>query len=93
MDYHTQGPWYFWTDGDICEVIPSEDPNETPLCFVDRPSDAHLIAAAPDLLAAALEAIAAWDMEEDTPEHNQRDRLDAAIGMMRAAIAKSRGDA
>jgi hypothetical protein len=32
------------------------------------------------------ELLAAWDMEEDTPEHNHEDRLDAAIGALREAL-------
>lgn len=33
--------------------------------------------------AAIKEFLAAWDMEQDTPEHNQRDRLEAAIEALR----------
>ena len=33
--------------------------------------------------AGISELLAAWDMEQDTPEHNQRDRLAAAVGALR----------
>ena len=33
--------------------------------------------------AVMTEVLAAWDMEQDTPEHNQRDRLAAAIEALR----------
>lgn len=42
-----------------------------------------------DQLEAALaEVLAAWDMEQDTPEHNQQDRLEAAIEVLRGLIRK-----
>jgi Lar family restriction alleviation protein len=44
------------------------------------------------LLAALAEIAAAYAMEEDTPEHNHEDRLDAAIKAGVAAIAKAKGD-
>jgi hypothetical protein len=53
----------------------------------------NMFAAAPDFLKHAVEAIAAWDMEIDTPEHNHEDRLEAAIDGLRAAIAKAKGGA
>lgn len=33
--------------------------------------------------AVMTEVLAAWDMEQDTPEHNQRDRLAGAIEELR----------
>lgn len=82
---HTPGPWYFWTDGDTCEVIPSEDYNETPLCTVERPSDAYLIAAAPDLLAALIE-LDAWALNESGAEYPT-----GTFEIVRAALAKAKG--
>ena len=36
-----------------------------------------------EMLAAIVEVLAAWDMEEDTLEHNQQDRLATAIEALR----------
>ena len=41
-----------------------------------------------ELEAALAEVLAAWDMEQDTPEHNQQDRLKAAIEALRGLIRK-----
>ena len=38
------------------------------------------------LEAVVTEVLAAWDMEQDTPEHNQQDRLEAAIEALRELI-------
>lgn len=54
-------------------------------------ANARLIAAAPDFIEGAREAVAAWDMEEDTAEWNHEDRLERAIALLRAAIAKAEG--
>lgn len=92
MDKHTPGPWWL----DIGKTDAAIHAGGTIAMISDIMTgwraNAHLIAAAPDLLAGAAEAVAAWDMEEDTPEHNHEDRLEAAIAMLRAAIRKARGD-
>lgn len=36
--------------------------------------------------AVMTEVLAAWDMEQDTPEHNQRDRLAGAIEAVRELL-------
>jgi hypothetical protein len=38
------------------------------------------------LMEGAREAVAAWDMEEDTPEWNHEDRLERAISLLRKGI-------
>lgn len=55
----------------------------------DRKANAHLIAAAPDLLEALEEFFA---IEEDEAAVSQA-RIDAAFDAARAAIAKARGQA
>jgi len=54
-------------------------------------ADARLIAAAPDLLAAAIEAVEGWD--DETPRQDHLDRVEAAIENLRAAISKALGEA
>ena len=39
-----------------------------------------------ELEAAIGELLASWDMEQDTPEHNQRDRMEAAVAALRELI-------
>lgn len=51
------------------------------------------IAEVPAMVAAAREALAAWDMEEDTAEHNHEDRLEAALARFRAILARIDGEA
>lgn len=41
------------------------------------------------LEAVVTEVLAAWDMEQDTPEHNQQDRLEAAIEALRELIREN----
>lgn len=56
--------------------------------FLKSPPAAMASAAPPpDLIAAARETVAAWDMEEDTPEHNAEDRLEGGIAQLRAGLA------
>lgn len=38
------------------------------------------------LEAVMTEVLAAWDMEQDTPEHNQQNRLEAAIEALREPL-------
>jgi hypothetical protein len=54
--------------------------------------DADLYVAAPDLYAALAELIA---IDEDVPADGAtlQDRIDAAWGVARAALAKARGEA
>ena len=41
------------------------------------------------LEAVMTEVLAAWDMEQDTPEHNQRDRLAGAIEAVRELLREA----
>jgi len=89
---HTPGPWL---NGPQCQPLPCDigdwdaiaspdDPDAT-IALVSRPSDAHLIAAAPDLLEAASLAVVAYREGDD-------DDMDAAIAALNAAIAKAKGE-
>ena len=40
--------------------------------------------------AAITEFLAAWDMEQDTREHNQRDRMEAAVAALRGLIGEDK---
>ena len=53
-----------------------------------REANATLIAAAPDLLAAAEDVVARWD----TPTWKDAEPTAAVIGKLRAAIAKAKGE-
>ena len=93
---HTRGPWhiakrsngiaiehreeksYGWLQHEVALVYPLAEPEKA-----TGAANARLIAAAPDMLAAIVEVLAAWDMEEDTLEHNQQDRLATAIEALR----------
>ena len=81
---HTPGPWYVYDTWHQFEIIPSEDLNEPPLCVVERPSDARLIAAAPELLAACIDALEVEENMAQCPDSELAKRL-------RAAIAKAKG--
>lgn len=39
-----------------------------------------------EIEAALKEFLAAWDMEQDTREHNQRDRMEAAVAALRGIV-------
>lgn len=95
MSGHTRGPWWIeeqtshddtgWNVmADAGNVAVS---SEYPYFCINREADARLIAAAPDLLAALLDCIAA--LERDHPDiATQRN---AAALNARAAIAKAEG--
>jgi hypothetical protein len=103
MNKHTPGPWVLTiyeryskaiirtSDGDEVTVVDLQ-------CMPDANADAHLIAAAPDLLAAlrtaeaALADIGDADREPgDDVEWCER-RAAEALPLVRAAIAKARGE-
>ncbi len=94
----TPGPWTIdsWRNGFVNKVAiqgPDGHGSTAPVCWVEanRPSaenepNAHLIAAAPDLLTA-LEGVMEWQrgIQELLP--------DALFEQMRSAIAKAKGGA
>jgi hypothetical protein len=86
---HTPGPWEATVDGFIGHTCPDGDWYVIAAMSHDRApetvnSDARLIAAAPDLLAAIKDIVAASDA-------NDGDSLANAIQASRAAIAKAKG--
>jgi hypothetical protein len=103
---HTPGPWHVHEEWD--RIVNSADGNgDRPICKCegpDGPANAHLIAAAPDLLEACLaterakeaarSASEAWADGQRIPEPIAR-QVDAlymrAEELRRAAIAKARG--
>ena len=87
MSSHTPGPWHV----DIEENWPADAPcfitagSGGPLCIVDNREDAHLIAAAPEMLDALCK-IYSLSCGEDDDEDTE------VMLVARAAIAKARGE-
>ncbi len=97
---HTPGPWSIHSDGDcIVSEVPNPHSNLNPvICFIDEgtpnAADAALIAAAPDLLAAAeaaaIDAVGILEIESASPEVRK-----VVVGMLvvlNTTIAKARGE-
>jgi hypothetical protein len=94
---HTPGPWFNRDN----ESIRCSDEDNSIVCFIalshascaTRKSDADLIAAAPDLLAACQRVanIADWDGYNIDPIHF-KEALYELRETARAAIAKARGE-
>jgi hypothetical protein len=89
IEKHTPGPWAIGleSDDDRFQVIASTGEH---ICYVELDpvgSNARLIAAAPDLLAALKWAVDCSDMNLDDLDLDTCAALDAA----RAAIAKAEG--
>ena len=87
---HTPGPWIIGKQDH--DVITVDTANGTAICDVyvdsdDRPANANLIAAAPDLLAALVR------LERMVSKMRQTlDDIDPALEPARAAIAKAKGE-
>lgn len=107
MSGHTPGPWEVVEYGDGDSLVIHEGSSENRICFMAMPgklgdfekikANAHLIAAAPDLLEACRRALPA---NVDTNNKNIPDDLviplDVAMGelrMLKAAIAKATQEA
>jgi hypothetical protein len=105
---HTPGPWevgpmHCAVRPSIAAILRGESPNDGhAICTLhgerDRPANARLIAAAPDLLAAldvALEFVElCWRVKLCWPDValNDKGQLDHADASIRAALAKARGE-
>lgn len=95
MSSHTSGPWSVETKGSR-HFIDGED--GLTVAYLDRrgvrdekeiEANAHLIAAAPDLLTALVALVGEYDLGEVDLEPEDLAKLEAA----RAAIAKAEGRA
>lgn len=99
MNNHTPGPWkaveantdYSGTFNRIlsisdAEIAPARAYGDTE---EQRHANARLIAAAPDLLDACKNIVAACELTEDA----YYDAIDTAMNIARAAIAKAEGTA
>ncbi|QDP54179.1 MAG: hypothetical protein GOVbin4685_39 [Prokaryotic dsDNA virus sp.] len=91
MSGHTKGPWVVSAKG-IGGATVSEDVNRKNhiACLVNK-EDAHLIAAAPELLEAlelALDAIKWWENEHSCCAG----ATDDSIEKISSAIAKAKGE-
>lgn len=97
---HTPGPWY-WANGDvicahvgeriseIADLRPQRGPQSALSPNKDEfEANAHLIAAAPELLALIDRLVGTWDNYEDMGP----DPLDPIVEAARKTIAKARGE-
>jgi len=98
MGKHTPGPWELDADPTATNpvwIIPTngvKNGDYWSVCKCDGPNaktNARLIAAAPDLLAALRALITEWDRPREIPA--DPDWCDAIVGQARAAIAKAEG--
>lgn len=88
---HTKGPWK--VDIPFPNEVYIEGPNRGVVAFVahnhdkrnEQMDDAHLIAAAPDLLAACEAFVEAWE------KCLQLEKTDIALQMAQIAIERARG--
>ena len=93
---HTPGPWTAVDfrehhivsdkyDGSICFVYPKRGvPNE---------ANAHLIAAAPDLLAACEAALRSYDLAHEVECNlGPEDVCSCHVGMLETAVKKAKGE-
>lgn len=80
---HTPGPWYTMAKGnDYQSPVSQEGTGKTvALTYTTNDADAHLIAAAPDLLAAC----------EAMLEHRECPTRSPEARLMREAISKAKG--
>lgn len=89
MSKHTPGPWYTMAKGDEYQSqISQEGTGKTvALTYTSNDADAALIAAAPDLLAAALRMVQTRRFKGG-PNRNE---IESADYDLRDAIAKATG--
>lgn len=93
LRHTTPGPWAIHP-GDDGNVIWIGNEGENAACvpgYADHPgniANAYLVAAAPDLLEAALEVIARWE----TPLWKDTDATAVFINRLRHAVKKASGE-
>ena len=83
MKTHTPGPWHYETGDDGAVIYTGFTIANIPIDGSDWQSNAHLIAAAPDLLAALEAALTAVEY------YHEHEGCDAMLDQARAAIAKA----
>ena len=83
MKTHTPGPWHYETGDDGAVIYTGFTIAKIPIDGSDWQSNAHLIAAAPDLLAALEAALTAVEY------YHEHEGCDAMLDQARAAIAKA----
>lgn len=77
--------------GEALQRAWDESPTLPPIVLTETERALLINAAAPEMERTAREVLAAWDMEADTPERNQEERLAAAIDALRAVVALPTG--
>ena len=107
MSKHTPGPWHISTktcgDGTVYHDINAEDTYDLCTChelfdkhgdaLIDESnSNAHLIAAAPDLLAALEELMDQANYDAEDYAQNGNEDIWACINGASEAIAKAKGE-
>ena len=83
MKTHTPSPWHYETGDDGAVIYTGFTIAKIPIDGSDWQSNAHLIAAAPDLLAALEAALTAVEY------YHEHEGCDAMLDQARAAIAKA----
>jgi hypothetical protein len=84
MKTHTPGPWHYETGDDGAVVYTGFTIAKIPIDGSNWQSNAHLIAAAPDLLATLEAALTAVEY------YHEHEGCDAMINQVRDAIAKAK---
>lgn len=80
---HTEGPWERVDTADYAEIHPAGKRLSSAIALVAKPEDADLVAAAPDLLEAAWQALGSLKALGAEKGH--------ASDALRAAIARAEG--
>ena len=90
---HTPGPWQLHPEHNQRVIVNGSYGFDMKSWGADtmNPADAHLIAAAPELLEAANFALAALECPDLAPHWANFDR-EPRIAKLRAAIAKAEGE-
>ena len=83
---HTPGPWQYGIGNDGASIVSGD----VVIGHTFEPDDARLIAAAPDLLAALIEAVAEFDAANNELDNGYFHDT-GAIVLARNAIAKATG--
>lgn len=87
---HTPGPWTVSQPSE--KYIDTATGSVAALTYGATKADAHLIAAAPDLLAALTKLVANWDANHIPSALDDLSPPNLDIGAARAAIAKAKGN-